>query len=130
MKKTYSEKAMDHFLNPKNMGSIKDADGVGNVGNPRCGDLMTVYIKIDGEKITDLKFKTLGCAAAIATSDMVCEVAKGKTIDEALKITFQDILNELGSLPPVKVHCADLAQEGLKAAIDDYKDRIIKGNKN
>lgn len=124
MKKTYSEKAMDHFLNPKNMGEIEDADGVGNVGNPRCGDLMTVYIKIDGEKITDIKFKTLGCAAAIATSDMVCEVSRGKTIDEALKITFQDILNELGSLPPVKVHCADLAQEGLKAAIDDYKDRV------
>lgn len=124
MKKTYSEKAMDHFLNPKNMGSIEDADGVGNVGNPRCGDLMTVYIKIDEEKITDIKFKTLGCAAAIATSDMVCEVAKGKTVDEALKITFQDILNELGSLPPVKVHCADLAQEGLKAAIDDYRDSV------
>jgi nitrogen fixation NifU-like protein len=123
MKKTYSEKAMDHFLNPKNMGSIEDADGVGNVGNPRCGDLMTVYIKIDEKKITDIKFKTLGCAAAIATSDMVCEVAKGKTVDDALKITFQDILNELGSLPPVKVHCADLAQEGLKAAIDDYKER-------
>ncbi len=124
MKKTYSEKAMDHFLNPKNMGSIEDADGVGNVGNPRCGDLMTVYIKIDEEKITDIKFKTLGCAAAIATSDMVCEVAKGKTVDEALKITFQDILNELGSLPPVKVHCADLAQEGLRAAIDDYRDSV------
>lgn len=124
MKKTYSEKAMDHFLNPKNMGEIEDADGVGDVGNPKCGDLMTVYLKIEGEKIIDIKFKTLGCVAAIATSDMVCEVARGKTIDEALKITFQDILNELGSLPSVKVHCANLAQEGLKAAVDDYRDKV------
>ena len=123
MNDKYSQKAMEHFLNPKNMGVIEDADGVGNVGNPRCGDLMTVYIKVKDERITDMKFKTLGCAAAIATSDMVCEVAKGKTIDQALKITFQDILDELGSLPAIKVHCADLAQEGLKAAVEDYRGR-------
>ena len=121
MKNNYSEKAMDHFIDPKNMGVIEDADGIGEVGNPRCGDLMTVYIKVKDNRIVDMKFKTLGCAAAIATSDMVCEVAKGKSIEDALKITFQDILNELGSLPPAKVHCADLAQEGLKAAVKDYK---------
>ncbi|MGM0482630.1 MAG: iron-sulfur cluster assembly scaffold protein [Patescibacteria group bacterium] len=121
MNDKYSQKAMDHFLSPKNMGVIEDADGVGEVGNPRCGDLMTVYIKVKDEKIADMKFKTLGCAAAIATSDMVCEVAKGKTVDEALKITFQDILDELGSLPAPKIHCADLAQKGLKAAVEDHR---------
>lgn len=121
MKNNYSEKAMDHFINPKNMGVIEDADGVGEVGNPKCGDLMTVYIKVKDNRIVDMKFKTLGCAAAIATSDMVCEVAKGKSIEDALKITFQDILNELGSLPPAKVHCADLAQEGLRAAVESYR---------
>ncbi len=123
MKKNYSEKAMDHFLNPRNMGEIEDADGVGDVGNPRCGDLMTIYIKVDEGKISDMRFKTLGCAAAIATSDMICEVAKGKKIEEALEITFQDLLDELGSLPPTKVHCADLAQEGLKAAVEDYEKK-------
>lgn len=121
MNDKYSNKAMEHFLNPKNMGVIEDADGIGEVGNPRCGDLMTVYIKVKEGKIEDIKFKTLGCAAAIATSDMVCEVAKGKTVDEALNITFQDILNELGSLPSPKIHCADLAQKGLKAAVEDHK---------
>ena len=123
MKKNYSEKAMDHFLNPRNMGEIEDADGVGDVGNPRCGDLMTIYIKVDEGKISDMRFKTLGCAAAIATSDMICEVAKGKKIEEALEITFQDLLDELGSLPPTKVHCADLAQKGLKAAVEDYEKK-------
>lgn len=121
MNDKYSQKAMERFLNPKNMGVIENADGVGNVGNPRCGDLMTIYIKVKNEKITDMKFKTLGCAAAIATSDMICEAAKGKTIDDALKITFQDIVDKLGSLPQVKVHCADLAQRGLKDAVEDYK---------
>ncbi len=112
---------MEHFLTPKNMGEIKDADGVGDVGNPRCGDLMTIYVKVKDDKIEEMSFRTLGCAAAIATSDMICEVAKGKKIEEALKITFQDLVEELGSLPPAKVHCADLAQKGLKAAIDDYE---------
>ena len=122
MKKTYSDKAMDHFMNPRNLGEIKNPDGVGDVGNPKCGDLMTIHIKVEDGKIKDMKFKTLGCAAAIATSDMVCEVAKGKTLDEALEVTFQDLVDELGSLPPAKVHCADLAQRGLKAAIDDYRE--------
>ncbi len=121
MNDKYSQKAMDHFLSPKNMGVIEDADGVGEVGNPKCGDLMTIYIKIEDGKISDMKFKTLGCAAAIATSDMICEVAKGKSIDDALKITFQDIVDGLGSLPQVKVHCAGLAQEGLNAAVEDYR---------
>ncbi len=123
MNKTYSDKAMDHFLNPRNMGKMEDPDGIGDVGNPKCGDLMTIHIKVGDGKIEDMKFKTLGCAAAIATSDMVCEVAKGKTIEEALKITFQDLVDELGTLPPSKVHCADLAQKGLKSAIDDYRSR-------
>ncbi|MGM0439107.1 MAG: iron-sulfur cluster assembly scaffold protein [Patescibacteria group bacterium] len=123
MKKTYSDKAMDHFMNPRNLGKMENPDGVGDVGNPKCGDLMTIHIKVEDDKIKDMKFKTLGCAAAIATSDMVCEVAKGKSLDKALEITFQDLVDELGSLPPTKVHCADLAQRGLKAAIDDYREK-------
>ncbi len=121
MTNTYSEKAMEHFLNPKNMGELENPDGVGNVGNPRCGDMMTIYIKVENERIKDISFKTLGCAAAIATSDMICEVARGKKIEDALKITFNDLLKELGSLPGTKVHCADLAQEGLKEAIKNYE---------
>ncbi len=123
MKKPYSEKAMEHFLNPKNMGEIDDADGIGEVGNPKCGDLMTIYIKVKDGTIEDMRFKTLGCAAAIATSDMICEMAKGKKIEEALKITFQDLVDELGSLPAPKVHCADLAQRGLKAAVKSYESK-------
>ena len=123
MKKPYSEKAMEHFLNPKNMGEIDDADGIGEVGNPKCGDLMTIYIKVKDGIIEDMRFKTLGCAAAIATSDMICEMAKGKKIEEALKITFQDLVDELGSLPAPKVHCADLAQRGLKAAVKSYESK-------
>ncbi len=121
--KNYSKKAIERFLNPKNMGEIKNPSGVGDVGNPRCGDLMTIYIKVDDNKIEDIKFKTLGCAAAIATSDMICEVVKGKTLKEAQKVTFQDLVEELGSLPPTKVHCADLAQKGLAAAIKDYENK-------
>ena len=123
MSKIYSEKAMDHFLNPRNMGKFDDPDGIGDVGNPGCGDLMTIHIKVEDGKIIDIKFKTLGCAAAIATSDMICELAKGKTLDEALEITFQDVVDELGKLPPSKVHCANLAQKGLKEAIDDYRKK-------
>ena len=122
-KKTYSDEAMDRFLNPRNMGELDNPDGVGDVGNPSCGDLMTIYIKVEDGRISDMKFKTLGCAAAIATSDMVCDVAKGRSLEEAKNITFQDIVDELGTLPPSKVHCADLAQKGLKEAIDDYKKR-------
>lgn len=123
MHQGYSEKAMDHFLNPRNMGKIADADGIGNVGNPRCGDLMTIYVKIKEGKIADIAFQTLGCAAAIATSDMICEIVRGKKIEDALSVTYQDLVEELGSLPAVKVHCANLAQEGLKAAIDDYEKK-------
>lgn len=110
-------------MNPKNMGEIKDADGIGKVGNPRCGDLMWIYIKVKNDVITDIKFKTFGCGAAIATSSMITEMAKGKTIDEALKITKQDIAKELGGLPTIKMHCSNLAADGLRAAIADYRAR-------
>ncbi len=119
----YSEKVMEHFMNPRNVGEIKDADGVGEVGNPVCGDLMTIYIKVKDNVISDIKFKTFGCGAAIATSSMVTELVKGKTIDEALKITNKDVAEELDGLPPVKMHCSLLAEEGLKAAIEDYRKR-------
>ena len=119
----YSEKVMDHFMNPRNMGEIADADGVGTVGNPVCGDLMTVYIKIKDSKLEDVKFKTFGCGAAIATSSMITELAKGKTIEEALKITRGDVADSLGGLPPVKMHCSNLAADALHAAIEDYKKK-------
>ena len=119
----YSEKVMDHFMNPRNMGEIGDADGVGTVGNPVCGDLMTVYIKVKDSKLEDVKFKTFGCGAAIATSSMITELAKGKTIEEALKITRGDVADRLGGLPPVKMHCSNLAADALHAAIEDYKKK-------
>jgi len=114
---------MDHFMNPRNMGEIADADGVGTVGNPVCGDLMTVYIKIKDSKLEDVKFKTFGCGAAIATSSMITELAKGKTLEEALKITRGDVADRLGGLPPVKMHCSNLAADALHAAIEDYKKK-------
>ena len=116
----YSEKVMDHFRTPRNMGEIPDADGVGTVGNPVCGDMMNIYIKVKDDVITDVKFKTFGCGAAIATSSMITELAKGKTIDEALKITRQDVADSLDGLPPVKMHCSNLAADGLHEAIKDY----------
>jgi len=116
----YSEKVIDHFRNPRNVGEIPDADGVGTVGNPVCGDLMTIYIKVKDDRIVDLKFKTFGCGAAIATSSMTTELARGKTLDEALKITRSDVANNLGGLPPIKMHCSNLAADALHAAIDDY----------
>ena len=119
----YSEKVMDHFMNPRNMGEIADADGVGTVGNPVCGDLMTVYIKVKDNELEDVKFKTFGCGAAIATSSMITELAKGKTIEEALKITRGDVADRLGGLPPVKMHCSNLAADALHAAIEDYKKK-------
>jgi len=125
MKSYYTKEAIKRFMNPKNFGRIKNADGIGKVGNIKCGDLMELYIKIKREKgkkvINDIKFHTLGCAAAIATSDAICEIVKGKTIEEALRINYQDIVKKLGSLPSVKIHCATLAQEGLKSAIADYE---------
>ena len=117
----YSEKVLDHFRNPRNVGEIEDADGVGTVGNPVCGDMMSVYIKVKDDKIEDIKFKTFGCGAAIATTSMTTELAKGKTLDEAMKITRQDVADELGGLPPIKMHCSNLAADALHEAIKDYR---------
>jgi len=116
----YSEKVMDHFRNPRNVGEIDNPDGTGHVGNPVCGDIMELYIKVDDGIITDAKFKTFGCGAAIATSSMVTEIVKGKTIDEALKISNQTVAEALGGLPAIKMHCSVLAEEALRSAIDDY----------
>ena len=119
----YSEKVMDHFRNPRNVGEIPDADGVGTVGNPVCGDLMTVYIKVKDNRLEDVKFKTFGCGAAIATSSMVTELEKGKTIKEALEITRGDVADSLGGLPSIKMHCSNLAADALHAAIEDYRKK-------
>lgn len=119
----YSEKVMDHFSNPRNVGEIPEASGVGTEGNPVCGDLMTIYITVEDDVITDIKFKTFGCGAAIATSSMITEMAIGKTLDEALKITRDDVAEELEGLPPVKMHCSNLAADALRAAIEDYKKK-------
>ncbi len=119
----YSEKVMEHFRNPHNMGEIPNADGVGTVGNPVCGDLMSIYIKVKDNRLEDVKFKTFGCGAAIATSSMVTDMAKGKTLDEAMKITRADVADNLGGLPQIKMHCSNLAADGLHAAIQDYLKR-------
>ena len=116
----YSEKVMDHFTNPRNVGEIADADGVGEVGNAKCGDIMKMYIKVDNEVISDVKFKTFGCGAAIATSSMATELIKGKTIDEALKLTNRAVVEALEGLPPAKLHCSVLAEQAMKSAIADY----------
>lgn len=116
----YSEKVMDHFRNPRNVGEMKDASGVGKVGNPVCGDIMELYIKVEGDTIVEAKFQTLGCGAAIATSSMVTEMVKGKKIDEALAISNAMVAEALGGLPSQKMHCSVLAEEALKSAIDDY----------
>jgi nitrogen fixation NifU-like protein len=123
----YTEKVMEHFRNPQNMGEIPDADGVGTVGNPVCGDLMTIYIKVKDNRIADIKFKTFGCGAAIATSSMTTELAKGKTLEEAMKITRANVAGELGGLPPVKMHCSNLAADALHAAIEDYQKKQKAG---
>lgn len=122
----YSEKVLDRFTNPRNSGQIKSADGVGEVGNPACGDIMKVYLKVEDETIVDAKFKTFGCAAAISSSDVAMDLIKGKTIDEALSVTNKDVLNELGELPPVKIHCSVLAQEAIQSAVEDYRKKQIK----
>ncbi len=119
----YSEKVMDHFMNPRNVGAMEDADGVGEVGNPTCGDLMKIFIKVKDNIITDIKFQTFGCGAAIATSSMITELAKGKTLDEALKLTRDDVAENLDGLPPIKMHCSNLSADALKAAIDDYRKK-------
>jgi nitrogen fixation NifU-like protein len=119
----YNKKIMQHFTNPKFFGKINNPDIIGRAGNPRCGDLLTLYLKIDKKtsRIKDIKFETLGCASAIASSDMICELVKGKTMKQALNIGFQDVSNELGTLPPLKIHCAQLVTEALKDAINKFK---------
>jgi len=119
----YSEKVMEHFKNPRNVGEIEDADGVGRVGNPTCGDIMELYIKVKDGKIEDAKFKTFGCGAAIATSSMVTELVKGKTLNEALAISNRAVAEALGGLPPIKMHCSVLAEEALQSALVDYYQR-------
>ena len=120
----YSEKVMDHFANPRNSGIIENASGEGTVGNPTCGDLMTIYIDVDdNEVIQDIKFETFGCGAAIATSSMITEIAKGMTVDEALEITRNDVADALDGLPPIKMHCSNLAADALTEAIKDYKSK-------
>ena len=123
----YSEKVIDHFQNPRNVGEIADADGVGEIGNPVCGDMMSFYIKVKDDKIDDVKFKTFGCGAAIAVSSMVSEMAKGKTLDEALQITNASVAKELGGLPPNKMHCSNLGADALHKAIEDYKKKQGEG---
>ncbi len=128
----YSEKVMDHFMNPRNVGEISDASGVGTVGNAKCGDIMKVYLKIENNIIEDAKFKTFGCGAAVATSSMATELVKGKTVQEALQVTNKAVMEALDGLPPVKVHCSCLAEEALHAALWDYAEKngiVIEGLK-
>ena len=119
----YSKKVMDHFMNPRNVGEIEDADGVGTVGNKQCGDIMKMYLKINGETIEDVKFKTFGCGAAIATSSMATEMIKGKTIQDALKLTNKAVMEALDGLPQSKIHCSVLAEQAIKSALSDYYTR-------
>jgi nitrogen fixation NifU-like protein len=122
----YSEQVMEHFSNPRNVGEIENPDGIGHVGNPVCGDIMELYIKVNDGIIVDAKFKTFGCGAAIATSSMVTELVKGKSVEEALKISNRAVAEALGGLPPIKMHCSVLAEEALKSAIDDYLNNAKK----
>ena len=123
----YTEQVMDHFMNPRNMGEMDDASGVGTVGNAKCGDIMRIYIKVEDDVITDVKFKTFGCGAAIATSSKATEMVKGLTLAEAEKLTNKMVMDALGGLPPVKVHCSVLAEEALHAAIQDYRAKLERG---
>ena len=123
----YTEKVMDHFSNPRNVGEIPDANGIGEVGNSVCGDIMKIYLKIEDNRIKDVKFKTFGCGAAIATSSMVTEMVMGKTIDEALKITNQAVAEALDGLPPQKMHCSNLAADAMHKAIEDYRSKQQAG---
>ena len=127
----YSEKVLDHFTNPRNVGELPDANGVGEVGNAKCGDIMRMYLKIEGEVITDVRFKTFGCGAAIATSSMATEMVKGRTVEEALQLTNKAVMEALDGLPPVKVHCSVLAEQAVRAALADYYKRqgIDPGNR-
>lgn len=125
----YSDTVMDHFMNPRNVGEIEDADGIGEVGNPVCGDMMTFYIKVDADdRLSDVKFKTFGCGAAIAVSSMVSEMAVGKTLDEALQITRDQVAEQLGGLPKNKMHCSNLGADALAEAIKDYRNKKSGGN--
>ncbi|MCX6826011.1 MAG: Fe-S cluster assembly scaffold protein NifU [candidate division Zixibacteria bacterium] len=119
----YSTKVIEHFQHPRNVGEIEDADGIGTVGNPTCGDIMAIYIKVKDNIIADIKFKTFGCGAAIATSSITTEMVKGKTIDEAEKLTRGEVAEALDGLPPIKMHCSNLATDALKAAIEDYRKK-------
>jgi nitrogen fixation NifU-like protein len=121
----YSEKVMEHFMNPRNVGTIEDPDGYGKVGNPVCGDVMEMFISVEDDTISDIKFRTFGCGSAIATSSMVTELAKGKHIDEAMEITRKDVADELDGLPPRKMHCSNLAADALHGAIEDYKSKKV-----
>ena len=124
----YSDKVIEHYTHPRNTGVIKNPDGEGTVGNPVCGDIMTIYIKVDDdEKLTDVKFSTFGCGAAIATSSMITEMAIGMDIDEAYKISRNDVAEELDGLPPIKLHCSNLAADALQAAIENYREKKAKG---
>ncbi len=120
----YTKKVIEHFMHPRNQGRMKKPDGVGKVGNISCGDVMYVYIKVKNNRISDIKWETMGCAAAIATSSMISELAKGKTIDEARRISRGDVADALGSLPPIKMHCSNLAADALHAAIEDYEKKL------
>ncbi len=119
----YSEKVMDHFMNPRNVGVIEDPDGVGKEGNPICGDLMEIFIKVKDDHIADIKFRTFGCGAAIATSSMATEMIKGKTIEEAMQLTNKAVAEALDGLPPIKMHCSNLAADAIHAAIEDYLEK-------
>jgi nitrogen fixation NifU-like protein len=124
--RVYNDKVMDHFRNPRNVGEVENPDGIGQAGNPVCGDIMELSIKVEGDVIKDVKFKTFGCGAAIATSSMVTELVKNKRIDEALAVSNKAVAEALGGLPPIKMHCSVLAEEALKAAIEDYRKRSGK----
>jgi nitrogen fixation NifU-like protein len=119
----YSDKVMDHFMNPRNVGEIENADGVGMVGNPKCGDIMKIYLEVENDVITDAKFKTFGCGAAVASSSMATELIKGKSISEAWDVTNKAVIEALEGLPPVKVHCSVLAEEAIHKAINDYREK-------
>ena len=126
MEEIYTEKVKDHFYNPRNVGEIKNPDGVGTVGNPVCGDVMTIYIKVKENRINDIKFKTYGCAAAIASGSIATEIVKGMKLEDAMKLTREDIANKLGGLPELKMHCSNLAADALHEAIKNYKNKIKK----
>lgn len=125
----YNETVIEHFTNPRNVGEIEDADGVGEVGSPQCGDIMKIFLKVEDNIIKDIKFKTFGCASAIASSSIMTEMVKGRTIEEALALTNKDVVDALGGLPPAKVHCSVLAEQAIRAAIEDYRKKS-EGKRN